>query len=83
MNEIRHIPKKELVAGCYYYGQCRNATIARWDGEKFIHWRTKFGEKFLEEIWAPEDEAIFDVFYAFEEATFSIPEIPLKRVYYE
>jgi len=83
VNEIKHIPKDKLIPGFYYSGHCRNANIARWDGEKFIHWRYKLGENFLEEIWAPEDEAIYDVFYAFEEATGSVTEIPLKRVYYE
>ncbi len=58
------IPKQQLIHGVYYYGSCRNASIARWNAEigRFIHWRTKFGDTFLEEISAPEDEAQFDVF---------------------
>ena len=58
------IDKKDLVDGAYYKGQCRNASIARWDGskERFVHWRTKFGHTFLEEICHPEDDQIYDVF---------------------
>jgi hypothetical protein len=60
--------KTELVHGAYYRGQCRNATVARWNGEKqkFIHFRTKFGNVFLEEICCPEDDQVWDVFYAEE-----------------
>lgn len=58
------IAKKDLVHGTYYTGRCRNASVARWNGElgKFIHWRHKFGHKFLEEICHPEDEQYYDVF---------------------
>lgn len=60
------IPKTELVHGAYYHGRCRNAVIARWNGEKqrFYHWRHKFGMKFVEDIKAPEDDQYFDVFVA-------------------
>lgn len=66
--ERKHIPKEQLIHGFYYKGQCRNATVARWNGEeqKFIHFRTKFGQMFLEEICCPEDDALWDVFYAEE-----------------
>jgi len=58
------IPKEALVHGTYYYGRCRNASIARWDAVKqvFIHWRQKFSSVFLEEIKCREDELHFDVF---------------------
>jgi hypothetical protein len=56
------IKKEDLIKGAYYKGVCRNATVARWDGEKFHHWRTKFNIKFLETINCPEDDDIFDVF---------------------
>lgn len=71
-----HIPKSELVRGIYYKGRCRNATVARWDGERFHHWRTKFGYTFLEEIKCPEDEHHYDVFYA-QEVTDVTKEIPI------
>ena len=58
------IPKQDLVAGEYYYGRCRNAKVARWDGEQFFYWRTKFNCVFKESIKCPEDDSIFDVFVA-------------------
>ena len=60
------IAKKDLVDGAYYEGECRNAEVARWNGkqEVFIHWRTKWGQKFLEEIKHPDDEKHYDVFIA-------------------
>lgn len=59
-----NIRKRDLVHGAYYKGECRNATIARWDGinQCFVHYRTKWGEKFTETILHPEDELVFDVF---------------------
>ena len=71
------IKKEELVAGQYYRGHCRNASIARWDGEVFTHWREKFGYVYLENIHCPEDEERYDVFYAHEPVTTPDKEIPL------
>ncbi len=64
---LKPIPKKfiskaDLIPGAYYAGICRNAQIARWDGEMFIHWRRKFSSVFLESIKHPDDEPFFDVF---------------------
>jgi hypothetical protein len=58
------IPKAALVHGEYYVGHCRNACIARWNAEKqcFYHWRTKFGQTFIETIRHPEDDQTYDVF---------------------
>ncbi|RJQ39517.1 MAG: hypothetical protein C4555_03150 [Dehalococcoidia bacterium] len=63
----KYIPKKDLIDGCYYYGKCRNAHIARWSAEKerFYHWRHKFAAVFIESIPCPEDEFNYDVFFAF------------------
>jgi len=60
------IPKEDLIHGAYYRGRCRNASIARWNGEtqEFYHWRTKFGNRFIETIQCPEDEEHYDVFVA-------------------
>lgn len=60
------IPKKDLIHGAYYIGVCRNATLARWDGQRevFVHWRTKFGSTYLEDIHCPEDDSVYDVFVA-------------------
>ena len=62
------IPKAQLVHGQYYRGRCRNADVARWNGDlnMFFHWRRKFGEVFLETIHCPEDEKQWDVFVAEE-----------------
>lgn len=74
------IPKNELIVGGYYYGKCRNARIARWDGKIFTHWRTKFGDRFLETIHHPEDDDGFDLFLAEEYIGKDIAEmvIPLE-----
>jgi hypothetical protein len=66
--------KDALVHGSYYRGTCRNARLARWHGraERFVHWREKFGQRFLEAIAHPVDEQRYDVFLAVE-ATLPAP----------
>lgn len=59
------IPLNEMIVGECYNGRCRNATLAYWDGEKFIHYRNKFGFIFLEDIKHPENEYRYDVFLPF------------------
>lgn len=51
MENIRYIPKTEMIDGEWYQGICRNAQIAMWDKDlgKFRHLRHKFGW-FMEEI---------------------------------
>lgn len=71
------IAKKDLIEGAYYKGHCRNARVARWNGTVFIHWHTEFGHKFLEEIYHPEDDNIYDVFVAEEKIDNPEKEIPL------
>lgn len=56
------IAKRHLVVGRYYRGRCRNASVARWDGSKFHHWRCKFSARFIESINHPEDDNGFDCF---------------------
>ena len=58
--------KAQLAHGRYYEGNCRNATVARWnaDHNRFFHWRAKFGHKYVEDICHPDDEQYFDVFLA-------------------
>lgn len=75
-----HILKSELEHGQYYSGECRNASIARWnaDEQRFFYWRFKFGDWFVDTIKAPEDEAVFDVFYALAVIT-PEREIPLEE----
>ena len=73
------IKKEDLVVGAYYQGRCRNASIARWDGEVFLYWRSKFGNVFLEEIHCPEDDPHFDVFVAEERIHEIEKEIPIQQ----
>ena len=56
------IPKDELITGKTYIGDCRNATEAVWDGEKFIYMRTKFGSTYPETINHFQDDDGYDVF---------------------
>lgn len=56
------IPKAQLRVGAYYVGACRNASVARWTGTEFRHWRRKFGIDFIETIRHPEDDQTFDCF---------------------
>ena len=56
------IPKTDLQPGAYYYGRCRNATVARWDGTRFWYWRAKFEARYLEAINHPADFIGFDCF---------------------
>ena len=66
MKDQSHIPKQDLVDGAYYSGGCRNANVARWFAKqgRFTYYRTKFGVRYLEDIFCPEDDQVFDVFYA-------------------
>jgi hypothetical protein len=56
------IPKEDLVPGKTYIGDCRNATEAVWDGEKFAYMRTKFGHTYPETINHFQDDDGYDVF---------------------
>lgn len=75
------LKKAELEHGAYYRGICRNAEIARWNAEEqqFYHWRTKFGNTYIETIKHYEDEDHFDVFNAFEKIDTPEKEIPLTE----
>ena len=80
MDYTPKITKADLEHGAYYRGRCRNATLARWNAERqcFVHWRSKFGSTFLEEIRHPEDDKHFDVFVVEEKTENPEHEIPLK-----
>lgn len=62
------ICKNDLEHNTWYRGHCRNAEYAKWDAvyKRFVHWRTKFGEWFTEEILHPEDDQVWDVFEPYE-----------------
>ena len=79
MDYTPKIAKAELEHGAYYVGRCRNATEARGDANKnrFVHWRTKFGHKYLEEICHPEDDKHFDVFVVEKKTEIIAEDIPL------
>lgn len=59
------LPKSAMIHGQYYRGNCRNATLARWNAEldRFVYRRRKFNDTFLEEIQHCEDDTGFDVFF--------------------
>jgi hypothetical protein len=77
---VSKIAKKDLEHGSYYKGRCRNANEARWNANtnKFVHWRTKFNNTYLEEIRHPEDDKVFDVFFVEEKIETPTKEIPFK-----
>lgn len=61
------IPKKDLIIGKTYIGDCRNASEAIWNGKVFVYKRTKFGHTFNEEINHFEDDDGFDLFIPIKE----------------
>lgn len=77
------IAKESLVHGAYYYGRCRNASIARWDAAKqvFYYWRQKFMDTFTEDIQCREDDLHMDVFDPFVrlEDSIALKTIPLSE----
>ena len=62
----RAIPKCELVNGITYRGECRNASEAIWDVDKFVYIRHKFGCSYPEEINHFEDDDGYDCFVPIE-----------------
>lgn len=63
---VRVIPKSELIVGQTYLGVCRNAENAIWKGERFEYYRNKFGSWYKEEINHFEDDDGYDVFVPME-----------------
>lgn len=59
--ELGAIPKKDLIVDEYYYGRCRNNTVAMWGGEKFQYMRYKFGY-YQDVINHFEDDDGYDLF---------------------
>lgn len=74
------IPKAELVIGEYYWGSCRNARIARWNGSKFIYkrWGPFNVDWWWEEINHYEDDNGFDLFYPKQVVNWGTGAIPLE-----
>jgi len=61
------LPKSDLKIGKYYFGTCRNASVAQWDGISFTYIRKKWGATFPEKINHPENDDGFDLFYPVSE----------------
>ena len=66
VEQCRAIPKSELRNGITYRGECRNASEAIWDVDKFVYIRHKFGSSYPEEINHYEDDDGYDVFVPIE-----------------
>ena len=64
------IKKSDLVVGEYYWGVCRNSSLAMWLGKEFVYLRTKFSSTFAETINHLEDDDGYDVF------------VPIKKLNY-
>lgn len=60
------IPKDKLEIGCWYYGHCRNASKAKWLGDKFEYIRNKFGFTYPEKIDHFDSDTEYDVFVPVE-----------------
>jgi len=56
------IPKKDLIVGKTYLGDCRNASEATWNGKVFVYKRRKFNWEYDEEINHFEDDDGYDLF---------------------
>ena len=71
------IHKTRMVDGEYYFGHCRNASVARWSEAKgcFEYMRTKFGQRFAEDINHPEDDDGCDLFVPLFECVPGIPDL--------
>lgn len=76
------IAKADLVHGQYYWGDCRNADTARWNGEKnyFVYWRTcvMTGQGWVESICHPEDDDGHDLFIPEKLVDWGTQFIPLE-----
>ena len=61
---IKHgaIPLHNLEVGKTYIGECRNASEAVWQGDKFEYMRTKFGTTYPEKINHFQNDDGYDVF---------------------
>jgi len=64
--EAGAIPKKDLITGNWYLGNCRNSSIARWIGNEFQYIRNKFGTYYIENINHFEDDDGYDLFVPFK-----------------
>jgi hypothetical protein len=64
------IRKEDLQIGAYYWGRCRNSSLAMWDGKEFIYLRTKFSSTFSETINHLADDNGYDLFVPIKKLNF-------------
>lgn len=60
------IPKKDLIVGKVYLGDCRNSGKAKWNGKDFEFTRHKMGGSYIEHINHFEDDDNHDLFVPME-----------------
>jgi hypothetical protein len=72
------LSKSELKIGSYYEGECRNSGVARWNGNVFLFWRSKFADVYIDNVPHFEDEEPgMDFFAPIREAEYTGLEVPL------
>lgn len=65
--EAGAIPKKDLIPGGWYLGQCRNTNVAQWWPHGGFHYiRYKMDGKYVDTINHFEDDDGYDVFVPFK-----------------
>ena len=64
------IRKEDLKNGEYYWGKCRNSSLAMWDGNVFIYLRTKFTSTSAETINHIADDDGYDLFVPIKKLNF-------------
>lgn len=68
LESLGAIPKRDLIPGHTYYGDCRNSSIAVWLGEGvFEYQRNKFGIPHSEKINHYEDDDDYDLFIPYHD----------------
>lgn len=75
--ELGAIPKEKLEEGIWYYGGHRIATISMWNGKKFLYWRHKFGNIFVDTCEHFQNDDGYSLFVPIRKAT--IKEIMSKN----
>lgn len=77
------IRKIDLKDGHYYFGKCRNASVAMWNHKDqcFLYMRTKFEHRFVDRICHPEDDDGYDLFLPVAEVTPTEDQVIYYEVY--
>jgi hypothetical protein len=72
------IPRRDLVIGKCYIGSCRNASEAKWNGERFEYRRYKWGSYYIDDTPHFEDDEGMDFFIPIKESDQPWEDINLK-----